>query len=701
MQSVSSNLLISKPPSSSTPGKRKKKQPKTKKEMSPPPDLPFQQQSESESSDDDEIQKSKKMKIELKETAVPDEWQKEDVTELLDRILKALPKNDHLQMKTQCEKFKWEDISFGEHSAEECKAQWLMLSKRIRRFRTLTEMATDAAQMMNEYGVISANKKQLKHRDPDCPKRPMTPFFRYYMDHYKRLKEHNPDMSAPEMTKYLSEQFKDISAKKKKKYNDKYLKDRADYGEAYEKYKQEHPEKFLQANKSSSGTNRKIGPMKPSLAYHIYTTQKVKEHLEKHPELPRKELVEAYRKRWSDMSEARRQKWVRRAMEDKIRYEKEMLEFCEQHPDFVPTGRSVKFNKAEQKIKDMMDGKPVRPPPNAYALFTSITLQGGELKDIPNMERMSEVAKRWKSLTTAEKDVFVKEAEEKNNAFKSEYEEWVKTLTPEEQEKLASEERKRKKKTKDTTKRGSSDESSKTATKKSGKVKRTLYPGEPKKPPGSGYHMFTIEKLPTFSETPAKERLGRISELWRAMTDDEKAEYTRRRDKRVAKYEKALKSFKSTLTPEELENYEASKANTGKSSKSRAKNVKVEPASEDESSSSSSDESDDDDDDSSNEDEEKAPEVIVNGDQKSASSSSSEESAADDSDNGGDDGADSSDDESKSKHSDSEKENRQVPDDNNGQNNEEGSPSASSSSESESEAASKGSSSSEESGDEN
>ena len=50
-----------------------------------------------------------------------------------------------------------------------------------------------------------------------------------------------------------------------------------------------------------------------------------------------------------------------------------------------------------------MEGRPKKPPSNAYSLYSQNMLQSDKLKTLPSKERLAEISKLWKALSAKEK----------------------------------------------------------------------------------------------------------------------------------------------------------------------------------------------------------------------------------------------------------------------------------------------------------
>lgn len=72
---------------------------------------------------------------------------------------------------------------------------------------------------------------------PEKPKRPLSSYFRFLMDKRPQVVKENPTLTVQQITKTISEQWKQLNPEEKQKYNYLALQDREKYDEALLKYK--------------------------------------------------------------------------------------------------------------------------------------------------------------------------------------------------------------------------------------------------------------------------------------------------------------------------------------------------------------------------------------------------------------------------------------------------------------------------------
>jgi len=76
------------------------------------------------------------------------------------------------------------------------------------------------------------------------PKRPAPAYILYLQKSLPKIKEGNPDLSAPELLKKVAEAWNSASEKEKKPFENEAEKSRAEYQKAKEEYYEKHPKKL-------------------------------------------------------------------------------------------------------------------------------------------------------------------------------------------------------------------------------------------------------------------------------------------------------------------------------------------------------------------------------------------------------------------------------------------------------------------------
>lgn len=87
---------------------------------------------------------------------------------------------------------------------------------------------------------------------PEKPKRPTTPFIKFYEQHFQVLRKENPNIRFPEAAKKVSLAWKDVGFSVKEKFEKDYKDELVTYNEKLEKFNElltdEHKEIMKQVS---------------------------------------------------------------------------------------------------------------------------------------------------------------------------------------------------------------------------------------------------------------------------------------------------------------------------------------------------------------------------------------------------------------------------------------------------------------------
>lgn len=469
------------------------------------------------------------MNGEMDSTAKEPVWEQDDLFKLLDAIKGNLPEKDLAKYKTSESHLDWEKVAFNSYSGEMCKQKWQEVSREIRKFRTLTEVILDAQDFVkNPY----KGKKLKKH--PDFPKKPLTPYFRFFMEKRAKYAKLHPEMSNLDLTKILSKKYKELPERKKEKYVKDFLNEKETFMVSMMKFRQDHPDLLENGNKKSNV------PEKPKTPQQLWYCHEKKAFLKAHPDATTKDIKESVAKQWPQLSDKKRIKWITKSLEQRKLYEETMREFVQQHPEMNITEETIvksTLTKAERHLKDKFDGRPDKPPSNGYSMFCAELMSS--MKDVPSTERMVMCSQRWKLLKQGEKDAYQKRCEQKKKDYEIEMNRYLLSISEEEQQRILSEQKM------GSFKKGGSSPASK---KKSSKAKSNT---EKPKPPVSAMFIFSEEKRPKLhQERPDlsdMELTRLLARMWNELSDKRKEKYKNLEMTLKAESEKQSKEDKGKL----------------------------------------------------------------------------------------------------------------------------------------------------------
>ncbi|KAF7239193.1 Nucleolar transcription factor 1 [Varanus komodoensis] len=450
-----------------------------------------------------------------------DRWTQEDMLTLLECMKNNLPSNDGGKFKTTESHLDWDKVSFKDFSGEMCKMKWIEISNEVRKFRTLTELIMDAEEhVKNPY----KGKKLKKH--PDFPKKPLTPYFRFFMEKRAKYAKLHPEMSNLDLTKILSKKYKELPEKKKMKYIQDFQREKQDFERNLARFREDHPDLIQNAKKSDV-------PEKPKTPQQLWYTHEKKIYLKVRPDATTKEVKDALGKQWSQLSDKKRLKWIHKALEQRKEYEEMMRDYIQKHPEMnIEEGAPPRstLTKAERQLKDKFDGRPTKPPPNSYSLYCAELM--ANMKDVPSTERMVLCSQQWKLLSQKEKDAYHKKCDQKKKDYEIELLRFLESLPEEEQQRVLGEE-----KMLGVNKKGATSPASKKSSPDASK-------GGSEKPkrPVSAMFIFSEEKRkqlqeerPELSESELTRLLAR---MWNDLSEKKKAKYKAREAAMKAQTEK-------------------------------------------------------------------------------------------------------------------------------------------------------------------
>ncbi|NXS73307.1 UBF1 factor, partial [Pandion haliaetus] len=456
-----------------------------------------------------------------------DRWSQEDMLTLLECMKNNLPSNDGSKFKTTESHLDWEKVAFKDFSGEMCKMKWMEISNEVRKFRTLTELIMDAEEhVKNPY----KGKKLKKH--PDFPKKPLTPYFRFFMEKRAKYAKLHPEMSNLDLTKILSKKYKELPEKKKMKYIQDFQREKQEFERNLARFSHPTAPAGCRWDKMAGHTIfvffyffffpllfLDFTPLPSPLALGFQATTK--------------EVKESLGKQWSQLSDKKRLKWIHKALEQRKEYEEIMRDYIQKHPELNISEEGITrstLTKAERQLKDKFDGRPTKPPPNSYSLYCAELM--ANMKDVPSTERMVLCSQQWKLLSQKEKDAYHKKCDQKKKDYEIELLRFLESLPEEEQQRVLGEE-----KMLGSNRKGATSPASKKSSPETGKAS-----SEKPKRPISAMFIFSEEKRkqlqeerPELSESELTRLLAR---MWNDLSEKKKAKYKAREAAMKAQSEK-------------------------------------------------------------------------------------------------------------------------------------------------------------------
>lgn len=154
--------------------------------------------------------------------------------------------------KTQAD-LDWTKVAFEKFSGEMCKQKWLQISHNLRKVRTLSELVLQAKENVEH---LCKNEK-YKNR-PDCPKRPLTAYLRFYKEQRAHYCQKHPELNNLQLTTILSQKYNQLPQEIKERYIQDFQKEKQDYKKKLAQFKEDHPDLAGKSKKSVMPKNHQI-----------------------------------------------------------------------------------------------------------------------------------------------------------------------------------------------------------------------------------------------------------------------------------------------------------------------------------------------------------------------------------------------------------------------------------------------------------
>jgi len=270
----------------------------------------------------------------------------------------------------------------------------------------------------------------LEAQVPSMPKRPLTGFIRYGNEIRPGLVKKNPNMKMTEITKLISQQYKELPVGRKEALNEAYKIDKKKFEAEFEKFKNTSEGKELLEKKKQDGKEKKLskfkiqlrnlkedmgkpkrhgnsGFMDPELPYHhkrypLAINLFSKDQLEGMSGTKPTDRLKIVSEKWGSLSEAQKAPYVKKSEELKAKYEKDLAVWeATQGKDGLS-----KIDDLQKKISSARNAvKGIEPKPKVVKKRKKVVAKKVTTKATPEKK----VAKKATTKATPEKKVAKKE----------------------------------------------------------------------------------------------------------------------------------------------------------------------------------------------------------------------------------------------------------------------------------------------------
>lgn len=371
---------------------------------------------------------------------IKDNLKKRTYTEIIQRatIKGDLPKRPPtaylLYHKDRYEQLKGENNLAAEVSKRVAE-EWRSLSDKERR-----KYIKEHAALVRKY---EQDMKELGLIDDAAPKRPRSARACYIEDEMSAIDTEgwSPEDIASKRDE-LGQTFDNMPAFKKQPWLDQHAKSREAYLKEKEVYIAAHPHLDHAVPERKQRMSTKIKPPEPPKSALKYFISKKTPHGLEGQEF--EELKTRLKEKFTQLKDKKLLKYIKKAMADKERYDREVEEFKREHPDIpVP---NVKTNVSKDQLRlysKIVENRPDMPAPNAYLFYCgklmSDMYHDGYDEQTPTA-RMRSASESWQNLTPSDKRKYEVEHLNDIQRYISEMKAWIASQPDERRMQIYSEE---------------------------------------------------------------------------------------------------------------------------------------------------------------------------------------------------------------------------------------------------------------------
>lgn len=284
------------------------------------------------------------------------------------------------------------------------------------------------------------------------PKRPKSASSLYVQDRMDSLSvDEMSKQELNELKKELVAEFESLDKDDKTYWNDLAKEKMEQYRREQEEFAASHPHLKPKAPRKVPATNGDSRPAKPDLPIpprtplKIYLDKKMPDDVsgEEADDL-RKQLKEKF----SQLSQKKLLKFIKKAIKDKDRYERDVEQFVEEHPSHAEQFSDVKtkikpnLSKEQSKLyQSVVENRPSLPVPTCYLYYCGKLLSNDTYsKGNDPTVRMQKASEDWRELSDRERSKWETEHAETIKNYIADMTKWLEEVNPERKRQILAEE---------------------------------------------------------------------------------------------------------------------------------------------------------------------------------------------------------------------------------------------------------------------
>ena len=202
-----------------------------------------------------------------------------------------------------------------------------MVGKAVAKAQSKPNVAVGKSKKPSDDDAYVSKNKGKKEGDENKIKRPLSSYFMYCNERRETLKKEQPSLGMTDQIKKMSEEWKNLDAKKKKKYEDMNAKDKDRYENEKAAAGQTDNKKKKPTGAAAVVEEGEKGPKKPLSSYFFYIEERRETIKKDHPSLDHKDILKTMGKEWNELEPKKKEKYEKKAKEAKEKYEVEKKKF--------------------------------------------------------------------------------------------------------------------------------------------------------------------------------------------------------------------------------------------------------------------------------------------------------------------------------------------------------------------------------------
>ncbi|XP_077357896.1 nucleolar transcription factor 1-like [Festucalex cinctus] len=238
-------------------------------------------------------------------------WTNENLLKLLKAMKTNISAGDRAKpFSSGLRRLDWKKVAFPPFSPKDCQEKWRVVSHKLRKFRSLTELVDEAEDELS------------------TSKRPSDPRMIFYKENVYKYQEQHPNMKRQKLFKLIANEYNSLTKEEKAQYVEKYQRARAEYKRKLSDEDTQEKRRCLSKERSqdqseTSSEESDPPPKPPVSGYCLFC----KEQMASMKGIPSKGYMSVWAQRWREVSEEERSVFNTRCLKMKRDHALKMKEY--------------------------------------------------------------------------------------------------------------------------------------------------------------------------------------------------------------------------------------------------------------------------------------------------------------------------------------------------------------------------------------